>query len=410
VAGHGRALPARLPVRQQKGSGPNSIEDVASIRKKQGSKYWFACFTQASSKRVQRSTKQTDRKKAQKLADSFEQVARLQITARQAQRVIGEILHQVNGDSLQATSIRAYFESWLARKKLETARSTHVFYTGKAHRFLEWLADRADRELLTITAADVLAFRTNEADRVHPSTVNHGIKVLRMIFQDAKRDRLLADNPAEEVKLVRRNCPRRRRPFTVIEIKQLLSVADDEWRSLILFGLYSGQRLGDLARLTWANLDLQHNELRLSTSKTGRRQIIPLASPLQRHVQALGAGDDPQQPLHPRAFASVEKSGKVGTLSRQFYELMVDAGIAAAKKHRASENGAGRNGRREISEISFHALRHTATSLMKNAGISSVIVQDIIGHDSEAISAHYTHIDEAAKRGALEKLPDIFGS
>jgi hypothetical protein len=36
-------------------------------------------------------------------------------------------------------------------------------------------------------------------------------------------------------------------------------------------------------------------------------------------------------------------------------------------------------------------------------------VQDIIGHDSEAMSAHYTHIDEASKRSALEKLPDILG-
>jgi integrase len=382
---------------------------VASTRKKRNSKYWFACWTQIDGSRVQRSTKEKDRKRAQKLADTFEQAARRQITARQAQRIIADVFHSVTGDSLPSTTVRNYFESWLARKKLETARSTHVFYTGKAGRFLEWLAERADRELLTITDADVLAFRANEAERVHPSTVNHGIKVLRMIFRDAKRGGIIADNPAEEVKLVRRNGPRGRRPFTVSEIKQLLSVADDEWRSLILFGLYTGQRLGDLARLTWANLDLQLNEVRLFTSKTGRRQIIPLAQPLQRHAQSLRAGDDPRQPLHPRAFASVEKSGKVGTLSRQFYELMVDAGMAPAKKHRASENGTGRNGRREMSEISFHALRHTATSLMKNAGISPAIVQDIIGHDSEAISAHYTHIDEAAKRTALEKLPDILG-
>lgn len=184
-------------------------------------------------------------------------------------------------------------------------------------------------------------------------------------------------------------------------------MADAEWCSLILFGLYTGQRLGDLARLTWANLDLQQNELRLSTSKTGRRQIIPLAGPLRRHVQNLHASNDPRQPLHPRAFASVEKSGKVGTLSRQFYELMADAGMVSVKKHRASENGDGRSGRREISEISFHALRHTATSFMKNAGVSPAIVQDIIGHDTEAVSAHYTHIDESAKRSALEKLPDI---
>ena len=47
---------------------------------------------------------------------------------------------------------------------------------------------------------------------------------------------------------------------------------------------------------------------------------------------------------------------------------------------------------------------------MKRQGILAAVVQDIIGHDSEAISAHYTHIDQAAKRGTLEKLPDIFGS
>jgi integrase len=171
--------------------------------------------------------------------------------------------------------------------------------------------------------------------------------------------------------------------------------------------LYTGQRLGDLARLTWANLDLEHSEIGLSTSKTGRRQIIPLAAPLQRHIKTMPASDNLAQPLHPRAYASVANSGKVGTLSRQFYELMVKAGMVPAKKHRASENSVGRSGRRQHSQISFHSLRHTATSLMKNAGISAGIVQDIIGHESAAVSASYTHIDEAAKRTALSAMPDV---
>jgi integrase len=42
---------------------------------------------------------------------------------------------------------------------------------------------------------------------------------------------------------------------------------------------------------------------------------------------------------------------------------------------RASENSSGRSGHRELWEISFHALRHTATSVMKNAGISAAIVR-----------------------------------
>jgi len=44
---------------------------------------------------------------------------------------------------------------------------------------------------------------------------------------------------------------------------------------------------------------------------------------------------------------------------------------------------------------------------LKNAGISSAIVQDIIGHESAAISANYTHIDEATKTTALSAMPDV---
>src|ERR1700726_1238510 len=157
---------------------------MASLRRKQGSKYWFACFIQADGARVQRSTKETDRKKAQKLADTFEEAARRRITARQVQRVITEVFHRATGDSLPSTSVRSYFETWLARKKPETAGSTCAFYSGKAGRFLTWLSERATRELFSITSADILAFRTSEAARVSPSTVNHAVKFLRMVFED----------------------------------------------------------------------------------------------------------------------------------------------------------------------------------------------------------------------------------
>ena len=63
-----------------------------------------------------------------------------------------------------------------------------------------------------------------------------------------------------------------------------------------------------------------------------------------------------------------------------------------------------------MNELSFHALRHTATSLMKNAGVSSAIVQEFIGHDSPAINAHYTHIETSALRKAAESLPDVLAS
>ena len=50
---------------------------------------------------------------------------------------------------------------------------------------------------------------------------------------------------------------------------------------------------------------------------------------------------------------------------------------------------------------------HTATSLLKNAGVSDVVARDIVGHESEAVSRNYTHIDAETKRAALDKLPEL---
>ena len=33
--------------------------------------------------------------------------------------------------------------------------------------------------------------------------------------------------------------------------------------------------------------------------------------------------------------------------------------------------------------------------------------RDIVGHESEAVSRNYTHIDAETKRAALDKLPEL---
>jgi integrase len=384
------------------------LSGMASIRQREDTKFWFACVTLPNGRRIQRSTKETDRKKAQKIAEQWEAATRGRVTARQTQKVIADLYRDITGQRLVFPTVREYFDSWVARKKPETAPSTYRFYEDKKRQFLAWLGVSADQQLALITRDDILAFRAAELQRIAPRSVNHAIKFLRMVFKTAKEDGKYHDeNPASGVKVAKLRDAIRRRGFTIPEIRSVLKVANDEWRSLIFFGLYTGQRLGDLARLTWANVDLDRDEIRFVSRKTGRTMIIPIAPPLREQIEKLPAGDDPHQSLHPRAFASVEKSGAVKTLSRQFHELLAGAGLATRKPHRKSEAAPGRDGPRELSPLSFHSLRHTATSLMKNAGINASVVMDIIGHESEAISAHYTHVDEETKRAALDKLPDL---
>ena len=98
-------------------------------------------------------------------------------------------------------------------------------------------------------------------------------------------------------------------------------------------------------------------------------------------------------------------SGGSGTLSRQFGEILARAGLVTRKPHR--KTGKGRDARRTSGGLSFHCLRHTATSLLKNAGVSDVVAREIIGHDSEAISRVYTHIEAKTLKNAVATMPDV---
>lgn len=48
------------------------------------------------------------------------------------------------------------------------------------------------------------------------------------------------------------------------ELKTLLDAASEEGRGMILTALYTGQRLKDIASLTWANVDLQREDFRFA--------------------------------------------------------------------------------------------------------------------------------------------------
>src|SRR5690242_20500595 len=159
---------------------------MASIRKRLDTKFWFACFTLPNGRRVQRSTKETDRKKAQQIADKWEAATRGRVTARQTQKVIADLYRDITGQRLAFPTVREYFNSWVARKKPETSSSTYIFYRAKAQRFLDWLGNRADQQIALITRDDILGFRTAELERVAPRSVNHAIKFLRMVFKTAK--------------------------------------------------------------------------------------------------------------------------------------------------------------------------------------------------------------------------------
>ena len=60
-----------------------------------------------------------------------------------------------------------------------------------------------------------------------------------------------------------------------------------------------------------------------------------------------------------------------------------------------------------ISKRTFHALRHSFTSALANAGVAPELRMKLTGHKSEAVHAGYTHHELETLRAAVGKLPGL---
>lgn len=227
-----------------------------------------------------------------------------------------------------------------------------------------------------------------------------------MIFMAATRDGFLADDPSEFVETVRaRSSAGARKPFTTEQLKAVLAVCGEEWRSMVIFGLYLGQRLGDIATLRWSNLDTENKVVRLVTAKTGKPLQIPMAECLVDHIAGLNPPATLDAPIHPKASETVQRTGKTGGLSNQFADILASAGLREKQAHRKSEDR--QQGGLYESGLSFHSLRHTAVSMMKDAGIPKAAVMEMIGHDSVQMSELYTHTGMDGLQRAANSIPDL---
>jgi hypothetical protein len=67
---------------------------------------------------------------------------------------------------MPSATVRAYGEVGLERKKPETAESSHLAYKKTIDTFLEFLDERADRDLADLTRADMIRFRNGLTKRL----------------------------------------------------------------------------------------------------------------------------------------------------------------------------------------------------------------------------------------------------
>ncbi|MDE1169867.1 MAG: tyrosine-type recombinase/integrase [Verrucomicrobium sp.] len=338
------------------------------------------------------------------------QIARQgQLTEVQARKIIGDIYQRAQGESLSFTDTKSFLLEWVQSKTMTKAQGTSLRYRKTVEDFIVFLDKKATQPLSAITPRHIEGFRDLQVEQGKSSTTaNMAVKTLRIPFNTARRQGLILSNPAEAVDLLSAS-HNTRDTFTREQIGALFSVADIEWRGMILFGACHGLRIGDAAKLTWENIDAERQSLRLRPQKTrhtnkGRGEEYPLHPDIIDYLSGLSVNSKTAKAsLFPSL--SAKKTGGVGGLSLAFRRLMAQAGIYAEEESVPKAPGKGRR----FFSLGFHSFRHTAISEQANQGVSQEIRMKLSGHKSK-VHERYTHHELEAMRKEIQKVPSFLTS
>jgi integrase len=378
---------------------------MASLFKKKDCKNWIACFRDKAGRQKRYSTREPNRRKAQLIADQYEHIARGGVRQRDFREIMTGLYRKLYGVAVPVTTIRVYAQRWLTVRKTEVQVSTWCTYSRVIRDFEEFLGGGADGDIADVSKEQLFGFRDKLADSISAGSANSYMKVLKLFFKGAKEDGFLSESPAEFMHSIKETASRvKRRAFTPEELRRLLVAADPEERSLVLFALYTGQRLGDICMLRWENIDLERGErgsICLVTKKTRKQMRIPIAGRLRDHIASLPSSDDPRAPLHPW-FDMQYRRKTLSTIHWRLAQLFKNAGLQSKEARPDSQR---KDGRKAQHALTFHSLRHTTVSLLKDAGVPDAVVMEIVGHSTVAMSQHYTHTGWEAMCSGMDKMP-----
>ena len=377
---------------------------MASLHKdpRARSPYWYCAFYGPDGRRLFRSTKETDRKAAWRIALAWEHASekarRKELTAAQARKVLAELVAASSGEEMTFHSVEEWLRGWLSNKEGSASARTTDRYHQIVRDFLEYLGPKARASIASISPGDLTSFRNHlHREGRSAGTCNTIVKgILNSPFQLACRLGYIPSNPVSAVEHLRKNDEDRaeREPFTALEVSRLLQIAQEDWYGAILLGATSGFRLGDVMYLRWESVDLENRLLRVATKKTGKRVVLPmhgdLAAWLSQRPRGIG-----KAPVFP-SLACQPLAGGSG-LSAQFRAIVAKAKIVGSV---VTRQGKGR----ATNSKTFHALRHSFISQLANAGVAPELRQKLAGHASAAVHEVYTHLEIETLRGAIEKL------
>ncbi|MHB1581948.1 MAG: site-specific integrase [Acidithiobacillus sp.] len=223
------------------------------------------------------------------------------------------------------------------------------------------------RMLATLRGKDIAAAVQNMAARgLKPNSVRIYLALLSHLFNVARTAWGMESltNPVEFVKGQRPKLPPGRdRRLVDDELPRLLAAAQaygGEIGSLITWAIETAMRRGEIAAMRWEHLDRKARVLLLPETKNGTPRRVPLS------VAALAVLDGLPRRLDGRVWGM-----RPDSISQAFERVCKAAGIQG---------------------LTFHDLRHEATSRLFEKGLGLMEVASITGHKTVQMLKRYTHL------------------
>lgn len=332
---------------------------------------------------------------------TYQNIQAAVMTERQLQQ-----MREEEGPQLKLADMwQTYLESPMRR---DLAKTTLHGKEQVIRKFLEYMNDLFPEltEVRHLTKYHTESYLNALRKDHSASTYNNRLCVLREVHRTIMKKAAAKENPWDGFPM-RADDSHTRRELTVDELARLVDMASresNEFRTLFGIAMYTGMRLGDCCKLTWAEVDIVRSIIQKIPEKTKKyRRGRPVTIPIHKTLADLLM----QTPLEKRTgyvlpligeWASLGARG-MGRIHHRIGKIFHNAGIVT------SVTVEGRKWK--APEASFHSLRHTFVSMSANAGVPLHIVQAIVGHESTAMTRHYYHENVEALQRAVEAIPSI---
>jgi len=208
------------------------------------------------------------------------------------------------------------------------------------------------------------AIKDMEAEGKSANTIRLHLAVLSHLFKVAKTEWGMEalSNPVEHVRKPRVPQGRDRR-LVGDEDERLLGACraiNPELAAIVTIAIETAMRQGEIMSLTWDKVDLSRRCVTLEITKNGEKRIVPLTTKATQIFRDLPRNMD----------------GRVWTYT--------------SEGMRASYNKATKHA--GIDGLTFHDLRHEATSRLFEKGLNPMQAAAITGHKSMQMLKRYTHL------------------